>query len=96
MLKQPEKKNRYDDDYAVVELLNDLYEDVTIAGEVIGSTGDILEEYFPDRFRDIQLDLAADDEFTIYTCPICGQEYDDYDEATYCCQEEEEEVETTE
>ena len=22
----------------------------------------------------------------VYICPICGEEYDDYDEALYCCQ----------
>ena len=84
----PEKieKELYTED-SFLDMLNDSYGEVDICGMKFNS-GDALKELDPIAF---QCALNDSQEYeTIYACPICGKEYEDEDEALYCCQSEDE------
>lgn len=51
----------------------------------------IIQELDPIAWR---CEFAANEEETVWECPICGAEYSDDEEAKWCCQEEPEDGET--
>ena len=50
----------------------------------------VLKEMDPTAYRGEYLNYVDSTQETVstYKCPICGETYDDQDEATYCCQDE--------
>lgn len=77
------------DDYN--EMLNDWYGPIKIAG-ISFDPSRIFEELDPIAyscgFDDIQ------EYETKYECPICGCKCDNYNTAKWCCQDDDEEIET--
>ena len=69
------------------ESLND--EDVVIAG-ITFEKAEILQELDPTAYNLGLNDFedSAQEEEIVYICPECGEEYDDYDTAKFCCQDE--------
>lgn len=70
------------------EYLNDLYGEVDICGMTFDA-GYALQELDPTAFRCSMSDYTSTLD-SKWKCSECGTEYDDYDEAKECCQEEEE------
>ena len=73
-----------EDDYC--NMLDEIY------GDFMGySASRILKEVDPIAYRCVFADYQEYE--TKYECPICNNEYDDYDDAKWCCQVEPEELE---
>ena len=68
--------------------LDEVYGDVDIAGYTY-RTSQILKEVDSIAYRCGFLEYQ--DEIDIYICPVCEAEYENEDEALYCCQEKEDE-----
>lgn len=87
MLLKPEKEEREkytEEEYE--DILNEIYGDVEICG-ISFESARALKELDPIAF---DCGFADYQEYeTVYICPICGEEWEDEDEAMYCCQEEE-------
>lgn len=80
----------YTDQYD--EMLDELYE-VNIAGYSF-STAYALKELDPIAYRCGLLDYVDSLELPEeYECPLCGEVHEDYEDALYCCQDEEDEEE---
>lgn len=76
-----------EDDYS--DLLDSTYEEVTVGG-MSWSASDVLRKMDPTAFRCGFNDYQETE--TKYKCPHCFNEYDNYDEAKWCCQNEEDEL----
>jgi hypothetical protein len=75
------------------EMLNEEGE-IKISG-IRFDRSEILKELDPTAYECGYEDIR--DAQSIFICPICSEEFDDYDDAKFCCQvEEEEEEEETE
>ena len=74
------------DEDEVIEQLDEIYGEVDICGMKY-SSGRALKELDPIAFREAQLDLE-DNLPTKYECGVCGEQYDEEDDANECCQEE--------
>ena len=75
-----------EDDYE--NMLRELYGDVNVCG-IRMDAAYVLKECDPIAYNCGFSDYQEYE--TKYTCPICGSDYYDYDEAKWCCQEEIEE-----
>jgi hypothetical protein len=83
------EKESFESEESFEEYLNDCYEPVSICGMTMDQ-GTILKECDPIAFRCAMNDSQ---EYTdIYVCPICGDEYEDEDEAKFCCQDDDEDM----
>lgn len=91
MLKQPQRVEIDPDDYEEQydETLNELYGDVQIAGCDF-STSYALKELDPTAYRCGLIDYVDSLDLEKFECPVCGEQYDDEDDALYCCQDEDE------
>lgn len=67
--------------------INEMSEAIDIMG--IGFTpSDVLKEVDPTAYGTEFSNYQRYE--TVYKCPICGEEYDEDEEAKYCCQDPEE------
>lgn len=85
MLKRPIEhiREKYtEDDYD--DMLDECYGDVDICGITFNSSY-ALKELDPIAYRCGFLDYQEYE--TVYECPICGEEYEDEEDAEECCQE---------
>lgn len=81
------------DDYedTLDDVLNDIYGEIEICGYTYNSAY-ALKELDPIAYRQELLNYVDDIE-PQYECPICGEVHDNYDDAYYCCQTDEDEDE---
>ena len=75
------------DEDEVIEQLDEIYGEVSICG-YNHSSGQALKELDPIAFHEAKLDLENNMEVK-YECGVCGEQFDDEDEANECCQPEE-------
>jgi hypothetical protein len=83
-----ETKDKYtEDDY--INMLRDCYGDVNVCGMAMDAAN-ILKDSDPTAFR-VGFN-EWNESIDVYTCPICGTEFEnDEDGALHCCQTEDEE-----
>jgi|GEM_PF-5322875 len=86
MLKQAIRVESDPDDF--IEQYNDML-DETYGDFMDMNASYILKECDPTVYRCGLLDYVDSYREEKYECPICGEEYQDEDEALYCCQDEE-------
>jgi hypothetical protein len=80
-----------EDDYD--DMLNETYGTVDICGYTYDSAY-ALKELDPTAYNCGFADYQEEED--VYICPICGEEYDDEDDALYCCQDEDDDDEDEE
>ena len=84
---ESEKEKYTEDDYE-----NMLYE---VYGKSVNVCGMEMDSVYVFREMDETAYRCGFNDYqeyeTVYLCPICKDEYDDYDDAQYCCQEDDEE-----
>lgn len=78
------------DEDEVIEQLDEIYGEVSICGMTY-SSGQALKELDPIAFREAKLDLENNLP-NKYECGVCGEQFDDEDDAEECCKEEAEEA----
>jgi hypothetical protein len=78
------EEDKYTED-TYMDMLDDIYGDVEICGMTYNA-GYALKELDPIAFRCGMSDMQEYE--TIYQCPICGTDHEEYEDALYCCQEE--------
>lgn len=81
----------YTDQYE--EMFDEIYGEVNIAGYTY-DTSYALKELDPTAYRCGLLDYV--DSLNLiegYECPLCGEVCEDFDDALYCCQDEDEDEE---